>query len=677
MRFRTLSFGLGVLVGVGLAFLSARFLFTEAGPGDPSSVEAAERRSQTARGSTPVLLESEAGEVPRVVPDPIPIDLGEERVRELVSSYSSEAPEPESGQGEITGMVAREDGSALAGVVIEARRTHDYSKTSPREIGQAAPPLASLEEIVTEAVAKHRRERSGSFRVTSDAKGAYLFDHLPAGHWQIQAYAPDYIFNSLSGSTYDLPLGSRVDFEAWPVLTIPVEVLGSQGEPVEAAELIANSEDGPQRTYSWTPDFPALRLRPGHYRIEAGAAPLSKSTKRAYAMKSEPVEIALDEGVEPTKLVLKLSARTGIHGRVLLPSDGLRGGRTQVLLLGLGSHQEVDLRLLSQSGEVGSLRNGSFSFLDLEPGRYVVGVASGRGSGIRAHRVVTVSEGICDATIDVPPLDRSRLLTVTALDPAGLALAELDFRLTHQLSSTGSTNSTSLEALRDRERRHLLFLRPELAEIYFSNQTQGHEFLLTIFHNRYGNKTVPLRAGQLELSVRFSEAAEVSVKVLGYSDSDCLGRVSLSIARALGDEIQMSQHEQLSPNGTCRIESLEAGSYRLALRLRKREELSTLAAGHEILVQTVELGTGPNEVVLQLPPLFDLHVYHPEAEAGARLSVVDQDSPWGGARATFDAGGRATVTEIPAGAYELHCHEPDSRLRVEVPCGEVVFESGD
>jgi len=170
------------------------------------------------------------------------MDVPDGKVESLLASIDKPAVEPEHGEGAISGKVTDKEGGGVADVVLRAQRRPDsIGGTSPSDVATGAPELKSLEETVRDAVQRYSESRSNLFETRTDATGAYRFDGLPDGAWQVSAYKKDLVVSALSDA-YQVRPGDELDFRAVPVLTIPVSVYlpGTSGTP-------------PKRPSGWVP----------------------------------------------------------------------------------------------------------------------------------------------------------------------------------------------------------------------------------------------------------------------------------------------------------------------------------------------------------------------------------------------------------------------------------------
>ena len=95
----------------------------------------------------------------------------------------------------------------------------------------------------------------------------------------------------------------------------------------------------------------------------------------------------------------------------------------------------------------------------------------------------------------------------------------------------------------------------------------------------------------------------------------------------------------------------------------------------------VELVQGPQEIIVEVPELFEVTVHAPALEKGVRLRLSPQKastplSPGRAERdhASLDGAHRAVFSGLPAGHYVLTHGASHEAQTIVVPCGEVLYE---
>ena len=676
MKLAPESFALGLVIGASGATV-ALLLFSA----DPARPQAT-LRAAGPEEAAPVRDERDAAEwlappggAERSSPDATStkrVDPGAGAA--LVSGWiEREGPAPaatEPGPGVIHGRVAEPSGRGLAGVVVRARATISLpDSASPEDIGAGAPPL-DLREAVQRAVEQHRTRNALLFETRSDASGAYRLEGLPDERFTLSAYLPDWWIEALGGES-GVAIGSQVDFRARPVQRLEVAVFLPSGESPDSAVVHGSGGGLPERDFTWSPGAPHLRLPPGRYELRALAGATPSSGQEAYDLRSEPKVVDVVAGVEAPALRFDLVARAGVRGRVLVPRDGVIARSSYVRLVALGPGGEPDLDALAESGQrewVGP--SGDYAFLDLQPGRYVVGAARSGAESIEAHAVVEIRDGVQRCDLALPDLDRGRCLTVTVRDESGHTLDNVAFQLWHRYAQGSSSSGRG--ALRTSEGEYLLVLDRETSAAYFDEGTD-HEFALEVSHERYGRRSIELEPGRTRVDVSFSSAARLEVTVLGYGQGLAQGRLSLYLRNDAGRSAS-SEDSTPASDGTAIFEAVEPGTYTLELSVRWRPGGSRWDQDAVVHSQPVTLAPGPNAVAVALPALHEVVVSFPEGEAGTPFQLAHESEAWGRRSAELDGEGRAVFSWVPGGRYRIQCPTLSAQMEIDVPCGVVAFE---
>jgi len=597
---------------------------------------------------------------------------------ERFASIETPGVPPDAEVGLIHGVVSDHEGNGLPGVVLRARRmSRSLQADSPSTVGAAAPEPPALETVVHEAVVEHAETRAGMYETRTDETGAYRFDELRGASWQLDAYQSGYVLEPVSSSR--VHLNERLDFTAWEVITVPVTIDAPADTPASSAILLCRSLDRRIVTsYRWTPAEPFVRLAPGSYEIEALSEEALEGFDRfGSALQSSPAQrLVLTTGVTPRALHFDLKDRAGIHGIVYPPGDGVVQRSPRLHLLRLAPEEEPDLNALSRSRQTEFIRAGvRYSFLDLEPGRYVLGVVNEQGGPVLEHAVVEVGEGLTRYDLTLPPLDSTGCLQVHASAPDGGAVGELSFILEHRESRRPS--SRHIQPLRNREGTFFLELPDKIRELYFSDTPEG-TFSLRVHHSKYGTFTESLLPGQRELTLNLDPPGILEVGIARYRGSGYEGRLDILVERVEPDSTErspVSAREPITAAGVRRFSKLRPGRYCLSLELKGPGRVRRFGPGTTIEVKVEE---GLNLATLEIPELHSFDVTWPEGEEGTsfyldRLDAEQRQAKW--MYAVLRVGGVASFEEIPVGSYLLSTRTGEKKqMRIDVPCGDITFE---
>jgi len=537
-----------------------------------------------------------------------------------------------------------------------------------------------LRAAVLAAAREHAALLARTYETRSDATGSYRFERLPEGGYRVGAYAEGYVVEVFDGGRNYAETDARLDFLARPVVRLPLRLTLPEGGPPAKAVVLAmplDERDPSATSYTWSLQDSELRLTPGRYEINAlGERVALSAGEPPSSLRSETKTVELAAGTAPAELVLVLRERLGIRGRVIFPKDGLTGLLAWVRLLPLAPGAELDLALLADARTTSFVRgDDDYAFLDLEPGRYAVGVTCG-ASELRAHAVVEVLEGLLDQDFELPPVDRSLYLSVRVFDPQGAPVAEPDFRFVHEWE--GGNDTLGTHSLRGPDGQHLLAIPARYLDDYRAG-TAGLTFALSVAARGRGAKAVELVPGQSELTVHLAAPARLALDVPGGTAAPMAGRLSVELRRTDVAAGRRAASADVGMDGACTLEGLAPGDYLLTMRISDRRgpntsELILLAA------EELRLVSGENRASVSVPALYPVSVQSLAQHAGANAFIAPAEAGrglrrWIGAdNHELDAEGRARFEYVPAGRYTVRIlvgSEELARRDIEVPCGEV------
>lgn len=683
--------GLALGLGVGFALFSAQPIHQGLAP-RAGAVQAASP-SQQASLETPTAQAPESGlrEVAPARPGASQVPVTDARLQAVLARTETTAVEPLEGAGEIWGEVKDLDRAGLEGVVLRAQASDaDAALSSAATVGQS-PPELSLENAVREAAQRYVERRAGLFETRSGAGGRFRFEGLPEGQYRLRAYKRDYVIEMRSRNRWMVSTGAEVDFVATPVSSLPVQVALPDGtQPERAVILCTDDRSGDERKqrYAWSPTDAVLRLPAGDVELMALAGVFSSAApwnEDAAAMRSQSVQVELVPGAPPAPVELQLEARTGVRGLVVFSDDQVGGSPASVRLLALADGETVDLGSLANAEPSAWIGRGSeYTFLDLAPGRYALGVTRTWSGPVAAQRVVDVGSGITRCDIVVPPIDPEDYLVVRVYGNDSEPLSGVRFGFRHEDSGGRSSSSSGMSGMRGEDGSYYVTVPDSAREAYYGGLGGDDSFSLRAIHEKHGEKSVPLTHGQTEAVVRFSVPAQLEVTVTGYVGSIYLGRVALVATRDGGGRNYFGARggrPLLGPDGVKRFDALEPGSYVLSLLVGPASGPRRSYPSNTVATLAVQLRAGENAFQMALPPLYTLDVVVPGAKQGnsVRLSrqVEGEGRGWGNSwNQRCDAEGRVQFEDLPAGSFSINTRAGEKRgsMRVEVPSGTILFE---
>lgn len=673
-------FLLGILIGLicggSLAYL---LVDSQASSGSQLEVRQSAADTRTLTPSVGALSAPRTGDAQReVAVMQAGATISDTRVQELASRVALPRMEPTTGSGSISGRVTDVDGAGISDVLVII----DPLDRSPRgvradTIGAGEPEAEDLEAVVRETAERLEVRRANRRETRSDASGTYRFEGLPIANWSLKAFATGYVVTTKARS-YRVLTDSVVDLTAMRVVQVPIAVIETGGMiPTTALiECTAKAERAQPKRFEWSSDVDFVRLTPGDYTIQAHSIEVSTSGEAVRS--SLPQDVQVTDVNAADLLTLELRSRVGVEGRVRFADDDLTTDRVYVALVGVAPDQAYDQELLKRSGQRKSVRpEESYSFTDLEAGRYIIGVARDIGGSIVAYRDIEVSTKMEVCDLELPSVDLARSLTVTVHDESGATVNGLSLRVRSDQTRTYAMGMLSTPRTPTGE--YIVEFDEAIAKTYFGTDAGDAKFTLHASHRQLGNREYELQRGQTELTIVWTAPGTLTITVPGYQGSGFEGRLSVECVLQDGsDEFYSPNWAAVSPQGTAEVIGLQAGNYRVTLRLFATSAHQSFSDTRLLDVADVDVVAGANQVQLRIPPLYSLEVHWADGKEGTRLSL---EAPEGGRvvfsmpSASLDARGHATFENIPAGHYALVAGFGRSaqRMQVTIPSEAIEF----
>ena len=305
------------------------------------------------------------------------------------------------GHGTITGHVRTKDGAPVEGAVI---RTMTWRRSPSGGRRGIVPPVPPLEETVRDLALGALWSAALQREARTDREGAYALTDLADLTYSLGSWAVGYQVRIAGrGRGSDLRPGASVDFEASPVVTVPLTVLLPDGAPAAEANVRWSLPKGGGGGGAWwTQDDPLVDMEPGTWSVVAEVGE---------EMRSRPITVTAGPASEPS--VLRLEARNAIEGTVRF--DAADRDWAYVFL--------AARRRGAPAGEVVRGQNArppdwSFRFPDLAPGDYDVSVALAEAAPLRTE-TVHVGGGTVTMSLVIPRLSAANFLEARIFGPDG------------------------------------------------------------------------------------------------------------------------------------------------------------------------------------------------------------------------------------------------------------------
>jgi len=665
----------GLVLGIALGFV----LFGGGGPAEPSNEGQAEARETTESSR----LDSAADAAPgrQVMRQPEAAAGLPEAAERRLQPLLADLPRVQSqGSGVIQGVVVDAKGQPLPGVTIRSRKQSAY-EPALSDRGAPAPKEETLEEYVQKTAAQFLERSAASREATTGADGSYRLDHLPPGRYSLEAWARGYEVEPRGAGARSVKPGMSVNFRATEVSEVAVLVTYPDGRQAERAvlDISSNSERSNRSiTNLWTPEEPVLRLLPGTYEVSASIdRPLADRLGLPNELTSEQQTLHLLDGKDPERLIIQLKTQVGLRGRLLV-ADDVDFDQCVVRLMLVPPGREPNLALLAQmeNHQFVHPSRPEYSFLDLTPGTYVVGVSRNWQGPIVAHAIAQVTDGIVEQDLMLPRPAEKSLLRVLVFDPSGTPLSGVGFQVTTRRRS--GTTSLGIGGVEKSPGDYRIALNADNMQALKNLKEGTAEMSIEAETASYGQKSVKLAPGQKEITIRFQEAGTLFATVAGFAGSGLEGRLRLELYRVAKESTRVgmdrnvkssSTRGRLRADGTQEFGPAEVGSYELALRLSMADRSGRLL----IASQTVAIGPGRNVATIAIPPLYPLAIHVPGATNGWAQLLSGAGGPNLSSRLE---GETLEFDLLPAGVYDftVHSTEVSGSMKINVPAqSEVTF----
>ncbi len=573
---------------------------------------------------------------------------------ELIGMHSF--PVQEDGEGAISGTVRTPKGEAVAGAVAclvalsvessekertsETEESHDLAIRLYRFIENELRYDASRQEVVTDA--------AGRFEATGLSWEKYDVAVRKKG-FEIE-------------STY-AKAGDHIEFIARPLVSIPVEVVLSNGMQPEKAEIEFSLHSGdsyPHIQIEWLREYPHIQLPLGTFSIDAQTF----FDGELYTCSSRHFVHSPAEQTGP--LTLYLTPDFTIKGNVIFPKNEPVNDVDVYcvhLVIDTIPPDLVSLYDLKQvadrkSTDYCSVRDPQFQFDSLEPGIYLL--CTGRTKAkVEVFEKVVISDASVEQNLVLPPRPLTDYVRIHVCDPSGRPLLNVDVKAKWKSAEHSFHN---YDATLARDNAYWLLLEEMPAE---RAPESGPEYTIAAESPLYGiKKTVWSPDDPRDIILRYDDPAILDVNLIDYSESTYKGKLSLIIVQE-EKEYTFSPYE-MSKNGTITAGPLLPGSCLITLSL-EHQEIEKL---------DVDLVPGKNIVDLAIPDLHELTAAYPDAHQRYRAILRSFDNTTFFKYIFVEKGEKAHFRNVPAGSYKLSmfCGLRTQEMDITVPHpGDVTY----
>jgi protocatechuate 3,4-dioxygenase beta subunit len=590
------------------------------------------------------------------------------------------------GTGVIKGSVMDRRGAPLAGVAIRATRGDDsWYVEDPAQRGLADftdEPLEVALDRSAKAWAESRTERRNT---RTDSAGRFTLDGLdPDAQYHVVARMAGYEVERAGGDGGYVAPGAEVSFVARVLGLVDVAIVDAAGAALEEGVVTVFRGDQPQH-YTWKASAPQLKLEPGGFELRAFAdvknVAWSNDGALDAALASERTHVRIEAGANPP-LTLVVAPRNGVRGEIVAPT-GVATNQFYMRLAPVPDGADDLDEVLKEAGKRQQWYSNTRYWMDLAPGRYVVGALDSTGE-VLGRETVDVADTIVDVAVVCSEPSADAALRVRALDPTGQPIGGFELRYT--LRTGSSSSSSNMSALRWDGVTGIFRLPKNAGE----KEDESGEYTLELRADdpAYGRATVELERGVRDAVLQFQETGILEVVVAGMATSGLAGRLSIVVSPVEDEDTRKrnmyyyggfggGNRRQLNLDGRATFDALTPGRYTVQLHVVRNDWDTQSAASQEI-----DVTVGRTSVTFDAPVLHRVVVLAPGLPEKTQISLSrkqegsEQMRYWGGGNSQqTDANGRVVFEDIAAGTYVVGANGAASTLEITVPCADVLFEA--
>jgi hypothetical protein len=609
-------------------------------------------------------------------------ELALERARAVAEASS--VPAAASAPGFVTGFVRDDQGRPVAGVELRlrGRGPRSLSSTDSARLGQGLAPATSLDEALASAARRWVESSARDARATTDESGAYSLPALGGEHGSdVDAGLAGQALEPLGRADGLLP-GDTLDFVARPLARVLVDVIDTDGRPLDEAHLQTKGTSV-NTALLWRRGTPLL-VEPVRTSLRAhrGLVPSEQWDVVDSLASSEWGSVDPLPG-EEVALQLVLVARTRVAGRIVDPSGALLDSYSEVRATPRVDDELELARGLDGTPQRAGVERGRFVMLDLVPGEWVLAVEAPGGEFV-AHTTVVVGREPVEASLVVPDAPLGAVLEVEVLSERGTAVR--DFAL--QLVDTNGNGRELYDLVREPSGVALVRLDELAPGAEDPLAALAGALLVASMPSGQGGRA-KLEPGATRVTIRLDPPARLVVAVHGLVGTplEAAVEVDLSYYMDFDPSIPGSagrrQHRNWNAeprDGVWTFHDLQPGYYEVVLA--KPQPMPGVRRELRLARRVVHVVGDEVRLDLDVPRIVPVRVVAPGYAPGCSFMLLelqgeelvpDQMRPW--QSALVDEQGIATFDEVVAGRYELSSADSDAKRTVEVPCGDVIFDA--
>ncbi|MHC4448841.1 MAG: carboxypeptidase-like regulatory domain-containing protein [Planctomycetota bacterium] len=554
---------------------------------------------------------------------------------------SDRAAALQEGEGKVTGTVRDPKGNAVAGVIITATpEVRPFELTARgRQARQKSHENRDLGDVAQSAIQNELWRRYARRTAATDVNGRFELHGLMDARHVLTAFHDKFEIVPLNQRNRVQP-DAVVDFAARPVVTVRVEVQLPDGKIADHAWL---SWEGPhgKNNDAW------LR-EPGTVRLPVGNCKVKAYLSLPEPMESEEIEQVLHTTPPTEPIVLKLSGRKILTARLAMPEGYGVPSKVEYRMRRVDSDEiEPESLLQDQSQRLARTPSpGRAHWYDLEPGRYLIAAFLNRRR-LLAHAIAEVGEGPAEVELPVEEAEPGSYVKVRLTGPDGGPVpGNVSFRVI-----TGPENrpkTQNVDALQGDE-SWLVFIDKVSSK-------DSSDASMRVGTRDFGGaiERFSLRGGGT-IQFRFDKPSKLNLQIDRYQGSGVEGSLFVALRGKLGADAW----RQVSPDGSCDLNGVQPGEYKLMLYVRQKGQ------NYPIFQREMRMRAGEDEMSLAMPSLHTLKVRWAGKGRPSNVTLRCRDESVGRMRRTARLRGKtASFPLLAAGTYELECNRKRATVRV-------------
>ncbi len=568
----------------------------------------------------------------------------ESALRELAAVAAS--LEEQRGAAWIRGQLVDGEGQPVVGARIHAQAPQPprLGIMNPADWSRLVEDAGGLRPQMAWTIKRMARAAATDRYATTGPDGAFALEELEEGEYTLTVQGADYIMDRVSQAT-----GQTVRLTAARIVQHQLDLRLPDGTQPSEAVVTVHGERDVAAAWRWTPEHPSFPSRRKATTISLAAgdlAPLDRTWVGRH--QAGPLTLEAETGGTPR---ITLDEMTQLRVTIQEEEASAPELKFKGALVQASTGRQIELKPTGDR---------VLSAVGVEPDSYQLQIWRGGGDP-EVDEGLTIHPGWNELTVDPGGVDASRFLIVTCRASDGSPVTDL--RFVGYSASTSERSANGWIRLKPRANGEL-WIDPQVFQEYFDRMPD--EVTLNLDSASLGKVDAKVPSNSMAFEVEFLRPCDLVVVVDGALVEDL--HVSIERRRENG-EWRNGPSKEVPTDGRVAFGAISPGEVRLELSVRSRRRNS-----ESIATKVVVLNSGPREVRLMAPELYDLQVMDPGAPKGTRyrLKALDPVSgTWGTSRFRIgrSSEGAVQLSGLLAGTYRLIRYDPPfgEEMEFEVP----------